>query len=80
MKRTIAANSFAIALATVLILGIAPQAQAGDGKGCSNSSLTGTFGYTATGFLVAPPQSAAPSRVSVRRPSTGMAVPRQLRP
>jgi hypothetical protein len=60
MKRTTAANSFAIALATLLISGIAPQAQAGDGKGCSNASLTGTFVFTAAGFLVAPPQFAGP--------------------
>ena len=60
MKRTTAARNFAIALATVLIPGIAPQAQAGDGKGCSTATLTGTFAYTATGFLVAPPQSAGP--------------------
>jgi hypothetical protein len=60
MKRATAANTFAIALATVLILGIAPLAQAGDGKGCSNATLAGTFVFTATGFLVAPPQFAGP--------------------
>jgi hypothetical protein len=60
MKRITEARTFAVALATVLILGIAPQAQAGDGKGCSNATLTGTFVFTASGFLVAPPQFAGP--------------------
>ncbi len=59
MKRTTTANTFAIAFATVVSLGIAPQAQADD-KGCSNATLTGTFGITATGSIVAPPPIAGP--------------------
>jgi hypothetical protein len=54
MKRITAAKTLATAFATMLILGIAPEASAGDGKGCSNATLTGTFAYTVTGFLVAP--------------------------
>jgi hypothetical protein len=60
MNRTTAANIFARAFATVLIMGIAPQAHAGDDKGCSDATLTGTFGFTATGFVLAPPQFAGP--------------------
>ena len=56
MKRT---NTFAIAVATALGLGILPAAQADD-KGCSNASLKGAFAYTVTGFIVAPPPEAGP--------------------
>src|SRR5260370_41522009 len=59
MKRTTTANTFAIAFATVVSLGIAPQAQ-GDDKGCSNDHLTGTIGISATGSIVAPPPIAGP--------------------
>ena len=59
MKRTTIANTFAITIATALALGIAPTAQAND-KGCSNATLKGTFAYTNTGFITAPPPQAGP--------------------
>ena len=59
MKRTNIRNTFALTIATALALGIAPTAQAAD-KGCSNATLKGTFAYTNTGFLTAPPQQAGP--------------------
>jgi hypothetical protein len=58
MKHTKAKN-IAIAAVAALALSIAPGAQAAD-KGCSNASLSGTFGYTATGALTAPPSLAGP--------------------
>jgi hypothetical protein len=58
MKRT-TARTFAIAVAAALALSIAPKAQADD-KGCSNETLQGTFAYTTTGFIVAPPPIAGP--------------------
>lgn len=59
MKRTTIANTFVITVAMALALGIAPTAQADD-KGCSNATLKGTFAYTNTGFLTAPPAQAGP--------------------
>jgi hypothetical protein len=59
MKRNTIANSFAIAVAVTLVMGIAPTAQ-GAGKTCSNATLTGTFAYTNTGFITAPPPLAGP--------------------
>ena len=52
MKRTIAPATLVIVFAIVFVLGIAPRAQAGENKGCSNATLRGTFGYTATGTLL----------------------------
>ncbi len=54
MKRSTITRIFALAAVIALALGIAPTAKADNNKGCSNASLTGTFAYTATGFLVAP--------------------------
>jgi len=59
MKRTNFANTLAIAVATAFALSIAPTAQAAD-KGCSNATLKGTFAYTNTGFLTAPPPEVGP--------------------
>ena len=59
MKCSTIARTFTIAAVTVLALGIAPTAKAGD-KGCSNGSLNGTFVYTSTGFITAPPDLAGP--------------------
>jgi hypothetical protein len=48
------------AMATVAVaLVIAPTAKADD-KGCTNASLQGTFAYTSTGFITAPPEVAGP--------------------
>jgi hypothetical protein len=63
MRRTIVPTTFAILFAIVFVLGIVPRAQAGEVKGCSNATLQGSFGYTATGTLLptgAPPPFAGP--------------------
>ena len=52
MKRTIARMTLVIIFAIVFVLGIVPAAQAGEDKGCSNATLHGSFGYTATGTLL----------------------------
>jgi hypothetical protein len=52
MKRTIARMTLVIIFAIVFVLGIVPGAQAGEDKGCSNATLHGSFGYTATGTLL----------------------------
>jgi hypothetical protein len=54
MKHLTIANTFAIAAAAALALGIEPAAQAAN-KGCSNESLKGAFAYTSTGAIVAAP-------------------------
>ena len=59
MKRSTIAKTFTIAAVTALALGIAPTAKADD-KGCSNATLKGTFAYTASGFITAPPAMAGP--------------------
>ena len=57
MKRsTIAKTLTAI---TAFALAIAPTAKADD-KGCSNNTLRGTYAYTSTGSIVAPPAVAGP--------------------
>ncbi len=42
-----------------LAMGIAPKVQAND-KECSNATLKGTFAFTSTGFITAPPAQAGP--------------------
>jgi hypothetical protein len=59
MKRNAIAKTFAVAAVTALALGMAPTAKA-DNKGCSNTSLKGTFSHMATGFVTAPPTMAGP--------------------
>jgi hypothetical protein len=49
----------AIAVAIALGFSVVPGAQAAD-KGCSDASLTGTFAYTTTGSILAPPALAGP--------------------
>ena len=58
MKRTIG-KIFTFATVTALALGIAHTAKADD-KGCSARSLQGTYAYTSTGFIAAPPEIAGP--------------------
>src|ERR1700731_249992 len=53
------ARIFTMAAVTALPLAIAPTARADD-KGCSNTTLQGTFAYTSTGFITAPPEVAGP--------------------
>ena len=62
MKRTIAPTTLVIVFATaVFVLGILPEAQAGEHRECSTASLQGSFGFTSTGTLLAlPPPSAGP--------------------
>ena len=55
MKRTIAPASLVIVLATVFVLAIVPRAQADEKRGCSETSLQGSFGFTSTGTLLALP-------------------------
>jgi hypothetical protein len=59
MKRTAIAKTFVITVATALALGIVPRAKAQE-PGCSKATLKGTFAYTSTGFLTAPPSIAGP--------------------
>ena len=58
MKPSIA-KTFTIAAVTAFALAISPTANADD-KGCSNATLKGTFAYTSTGFITAPPDFAGP--------------------
>jgi hypothetical protein len=56
MRRTVAPTTLAIAaFAAAFVLGIAPTAQADEHKECSSASLQGSFGFTSTGTLLAPP-------------------------
>ncbi|MBV9507334.1 MAG: hypothetical protein JO323_20255 [Acidobacteriia bacterium] len=57
MKRS--AKALTVAAVAALALSIAPAAHAAD-KGCSNASLHGTFAYTSTGSITAPPEIAGP--------------------
>jgi hypothetical protein len=59
MKRSTIAKTLTIAAVTALALGIAPTAKADD-KGCSNATLRGTYAYTSTGSITAPPDLAGP--------------------
>ena len=61
MTRTIASTTLVIVFAVVFVLGILPEAQAGEHRECSTASLQGSFGFTSTGTLLAlPPPSAGP--------------------
>jgi hypothetical protein len=59
MKRSTIAKTFTIAAVIALAPGIAPTAKAQD-KGCTNASLQGTYAYTSTGVITAPPEIAGP--------------------
>ena len=59
MNRKTIAKTFAIAVATTLVMGIAATAHAAE-KGCSTATLKGAFTYTNTGFITAPPAIAGP--------------------
>ena len=59
MKRSTIAETFTMVAVTALALGIAPTAKADD-KGCSNATLRGTYAYTSTGSIAAPPEIAGP--------------------
>ncbi len=53
------ARTLTVAALAAFALGIASSANAQD-KGCSNTSLHGTFAYTSTGTIVSPPDIAGP--------------------
>jgi len=59
MKRSTVAKTFAIAAVAALALGLAPTAKA-DNKGCSSTTLKGTFVDSASGFSTSPPAIAGP--------------------
>src|SRR5947208_12857289 len=58
MKRSTIAKTFTAI--TAFALAIAPSAKADD-KGCTDNMLRGTFAYTSTGSIVAPPAIAGPA-------------------
>ena len=62
MKRIVAPAALVTVFVTVFVLGIlAAKARADEHRGCSNASLQGSFGFTATGTLLAlPPPFAGP--------------------
>lgn len=71
MKRTPITKIFAVTVVAALVLGIGPKAQSvlaapvaprpqEDDKECSNATLNGTFAFTSTGFITAPPPLAGP--------------------
>jgi hypothetical protein len=58
MKCSIA-STFTMVAVTALALAISPTAKADD-KGCTNATVQGTFAYTSTGYITAPPAIAGP--------------------
>jgi hypothetical protein len=67
MKRTTAAQTLLIVFATVFVLGLVSSAQADDRRECSNASLEGSFGFTSTGTLLAPPAPLAGAFAEIGR-------------
>jgi hypothetical protein len=59
MELNIIRNTFGAVAIAALALGLAPAAKA-DNKGCSASTLKGTFTYTTTGSVVAAPAPVGP--------------------
>ena len=59
MKRSTITNTFTLAAVTALAMAIPTTAKAAD-KGCSNATLRGTYAYTSTGSIAAPPEIAGP--------------------
>ena len=47
-------NAFRIAVGTMLVFGLTNVAAAQAGRGCSNATLKGAWGYTETGSVIAP--------------------------
>lgn len=60
MKRSAITKMFTIAAVTAAAMGIAPMANAQVNKGCSNTTLEGTFAYAVTGAFVAAPAPLGP--------------------
>lgn len=59
MKRKNIARTLTLIAWSALALGLGPAAKAAE-RGCSNESMRGTFSYTGTGFITAPPAFAGP--------------------
>jgi len=59
MKRSTIAQAWTIAAIAALALIAAPASSAAE-KGCTNANMQGTFAYTGTGFITAPPEFAGP--------------------
>jgi hypothetical protein len=55
MNRTLAPRTLIAVFLTLVVAGIQSTAQAGEVKECSNASLQGSFGFTATGTVFALP-------------------------
>ena len=61
MNRTVAQTTSVIVFATVFALSVVPGARAGERRECTDASLKGSFGFSATGTLLAlPPGFAGP--------------------
>jgi hypothetical protein len=54
MKRFASRTPRLILFASAFVLGILPRAQAGQERNCTNTSLSGSFGYTSMGTLIGP--------------------------
>jgi hypothetical protein len=67
MRRTSARTTLVILVATAVVLGIVPKAQADEHKECSNATLHGSFGYTITGFSFSAPPPLAGAFAQVGR-------------
>ncbi len=59
MKHSYTTKTFAIAAISALALCVAPAAKADD-KGCSNTTLQGSFSFIGTGFFVSPARHRRP--------------------
>jgi hypothetical protein len=59
MKRSTIGKTFTMAAVTALALAISPAAKADD-KGCSNTTLRGSYAQTGSGVITAPPDQAGP--------------------
>ena len=59
MKHSTIRKTFTMAAVTALALALSSTAKADD-KGCSNETVRGTFAYTSTGYITAPPSIAGP--------------------
>lgn len=59
MKRSYTTRIFALAAIGALALCVAPAAKADD-KGCSNTTLQGSFSFIGTGVAISPPSFAGP--------------------
>jgi hypothetical protein len=60
MKCSNTTKTFTIAAISALALSLTPAAMA-DNKGCSNTTLQGSFSFIGTGIIIAPPVVAGPT-------------------